>query len=118
MAAYLSLKGFGDLTKLSPSARAFTPLIYPVWSPKVLVGPLSLWSTQALSLFSQFHNVVIQVKSQSVDSDLCLACLSVLAVESGTPPIAENMCTSSTWHPWWHRHLQLTHVQTCACTGI
>ena len=42
--------------------------------------PLSLWSTQALSLSSQFHKVAIQVKSQSVNSDLCLACF-VLAVE-------------------------------------
>ena len=42
--------------------------------------PLSLWSTQALSLSSQFHKVAIQVKSQSVDSDLRLACF-VLAAE-------------------------------------
>lgn len=92
--------------KLPPSLGAFAPLIDPVWSPKALGVPLSLWFPQALSLFSLFHKVVVQAKSQSVDSDLCLACLSALDAESGPQPIVENTCTSCNSHMCRH---------ACAC---
>ena len=74
--------------------------------------PLSLWSTQALSLSSQFHKVAIQVKSQSVNSDLCLACF-VLAAERNPTHCWEHMASlvaqASTTHtcvdPRVHRYI-------------
>lgn len=51
------------------------------------VVPLSLWSLQALGLFSLFCKVVIQVKSHSVGSDLCLVCFSALYVGSKLHPL-------------------------------
>lgn len=77
--------------KLPPSLGAFTPLIDPVWSPKALGVLLSLWLPQALSLFSLFHKGVVQAKSQSVDSDLCLACFSALDAESGPQPMLRTL---------------------------